>query len=150
MDNYTPPINLPHVLQYTNNDQNIEKYISPIYQTIYNETKFNQVSVVVIDYEMPGINGIELCKLIKDTTIKKIILTSRATERIAIDAFNNQTIDAFIFKEEIEKSLIPTIQKLQYNYFADISSHIRSLCPFTKEPFLKNLINIEINIARAM
>lgn len=61
--------------------------------------KFQEIAVVVVDYNMPGINGIEICKQLESLPIKKILLTGDATYEQAVDAFNSGVIDKFIKKE---------------------------------------------------
>jgi len=54
----------------------------------------------LIDYDMPGINGLTVCEKIKDSRIKKILLTGVADEQVAINAFNRGLIDYFIRKHD--------------------------------------------------
>lgn len=143
IDNYIQPISINNLL-VKNSAYFSEESLYEIQKIIYNQNRFNQISVLILDYEMPGINGIELSAMVKIPNVKKIILTNKATEKIAIDAFNKKMIDAFVFKEDLFDSLIITIEKLQYEYFYNISLPLHYLCNFTKEPFLKNLINIEL------
>lgn len=70
------------------------------HKEIYNPERFNQVSCVILDYDMPGMNGLTLCESIKDSRIKKILLTGVADEQIAISAFNRGLIDYFIRKHD--------------------------------------------------
>ncbi|AIK96850.1 response regulator [Candidatus Odyssella acanthamoebae] len=70
------------------------------HEEIYNSDRFNQVSCVLIDYDMPGMNGLSVCEKIKDSRIKKILLTGVADEQVAINAFNRGLIDYFIRKHD--------------------------------------------------
>ena len=49
--------------------------------------KTNLLSVLIIDYDMPYMNGIDVCKKYQDKTFKKILLTGQANEDDAIRAF---------------------------------------------------------------
>lgn len=106
--------------------QPINLNISKLLPTIYDPLRFSQVSVVVVDYEMPKMNGLEFCEQLKGFNIKKIMLTGEADELIAVDAFNNGLIDKFIVKghSEVGKVLVSTIQHLQKSIFQQLSEAI--------------------------
>ncbi len=104
----------------------IDVDIRKVHDEIYNKERFGQVSVLLVDYAMPGMNGLELCSKIdriRTGPIKKILLTGEADERIAIDAFNSGLIDKFIRKDErhFEDVVQKAIHFLQHRYFQDLS-----------------------------
>ncbi len=71
------------------------------YHQIYSAKRFKQIATVVVDYyDMPGMNGLEVCKQITTPYIQKIMLTGAATHKIAVDAFNEGIIDQFIQKND--------------------------------------------------
>lgn len=78
------------------------------------EDRANEISVIIVDYHMPGMNGIDLCRQLKSLPVKKILLTGEADEKIAIAAFNEGYIDCFIKKGS------PSITK-------ELRSHLRTL-----------------------
>lgn len=93
-----------------------------------NRNRSDEISVLVVDLDMPGIDGIELCKQITSPNIKKILLTGvTATDRV-IDAFNNADIHFYISKseEDMDSLLEQAIARLQYEYFSDISSKVKA------------------------
>src|SRR6056297_158781 len=49
--------------------------ISEIGKEIYNPLRFSEISVVVVDYEMPGMNGLEFISKMENSRIKRILLT---------------------------------------------------------------------------
>jgi len=49
--------------------------ISAIYKEVYNKNRFNEVAVIVVDYSMPNINGLDFAKKIKNPYAKIIMLT---------------------------------------------------------------------------
>jgi len=102
--------------------------VPSIYKTVYNHYRFEQISTVVVDYNMPGMTGIEFCKKIKDLPIKKILLTGDADEKIALDAFNQGLIDAYVQKQVIDFHLVikDAIEKCQESYFQDFSRKIEA------------------------
>jgi CheY-like chemotaxis protein len=107
--------------------KNITVNVKAIHQEMYNANRFNEASVVLVDYAMPDMNGLELCQLIKNP-IKKILLTGEADEKLAIEAFNKEIIHRYIRKDDpkfLEKAKI-AINELQEAYFQDLSKIVIS------------------------
>lgn len=96
---------------------------------LFNTGRFKEISVVIVDYAMPGLNGIQLCERIKNNQVKKVLLTGKAEESILIKAKHEMLIDHYFFKSEanLHERLTQYIQQLQYNYFLDTSDMIISL-----------------------
>ena len=69
-----------------------------IYRIVMNRHRFDMPAVLVIDYAMPQMNGVEFCQAVQGLPCKKILFTGQADEKIAIDAFNRKLIDRFIKK----------------------------------------------------
>ncbi len=92
-----------------------------IYKAIYQIKRFQEISVAIVDYSMPGMNGMEFCQLLKKSPIKKILLTGRADEGVAIKAFNEGLIDHYIQKNDpkVAEKLEAAIQRLQQAYFSE-------------------------------
>ncbi len=78
--------------------RNIDINILPIREAFYNPQRFEQPTVLVIDQEMPGLKGLEICERFKKHPIKKILLTGEVDDQQAIDAFNKGIIDQFVPK----------------------------------------------------
>jgi CheY-like chemotaxis protein len=117
------------------NQRNIRVDVKAIHQEIYNPKRFSEIAVIVVDYAMPGLNGLELCRKIKNhSAIKVILLTGEADEKIAIQAFNNGDINKFIRKDlpSYDDDLSAAIQELQRDYFMDLSETI--INTLTKHP----------------
>lgn len=106
--------------------RNIDIDVPAIREEIYNPKRFSQVSVVVVDYSMPNLNGLELCKKLKNKRFKKILLTGEADEKIAVNAFNDGIIDKFIRKDapHFNELINKTICQLQQQYFQELSTLI--------------------------
>jgi len=105
---------------------------------IGNPNRYKEISVVIVDFDMPGMNGLELCRQIEDPFIKKILLTGAADEETAISAFNERIIDCFIHKDDpnLAQVLNKAIQDLQYVYFDQVSQSIQtSISLITKSYF---------------
>ena len=86
-------------------------------------SQYSEISVLIIDYAMPGINGLELCHQLRDTSIKIIMLTGEASKDLAVEAFNEGSIDKFILKNtaDLMGMLVQTIHELQRSYFLNLS-----------------------------
>lgn len=93
---------------------------------VYHDDRFSQITVAIIDYDMPEMNGLEVCRKIHDTGIKKILLTGKADEKIAVEAFNAGLIHQFIQKgnSDADKLLNRAVERLQLEYFTDITSPV--------------------------
>ncbi len=91
-------------------------YWFPILQ---HKQRFSETSIAVIDYNMPAMDGFELCRKLKHLPMKKIMLTGLASKELAVKAFNEKIIDSFILKQEndfIDK-LRAEIRSLTNEYF---------------------------------
>lgn len=101
-------------------------------RTLRNEAllpnRFEEIAVVVVDYTMPSMNGIELCKLVKNRNIRVILLTGDADYDIAIREFNNGTINKYFKKAtpNLMDELLQAIYGLEKQYFINQSSIILS------------------------
>jgi len=103
----------------------------------YDALKIREVSVLVVDYSMPEINGIEFCEKINNSSIKKILLTGQASAKEAIRAFNNNTIHYYLNKgdEHMLEELESSIRQLQQAYFNELSSSIKAEAIDSGTPF---------------
>lgn len=84
-------------------EENDENYYAVDYSKITGlaevSNKNQIISVVIVDYSMPLINGIEFCKKIAHIPVLKIMLTGHADFTFAVDAFNKGIIDRFLVKD---------------------------------------------------
>lgn len=76
--------------------------VDAIRQQVLDARRFECTSVLVVDYDMPGMNGLEVCRRIKHPAVKKIVLTGKADEHLAVKGFNEGIIDRFIRKQDPE------------------------------------------------
>lgn len=102
-----------------------------------NPARFSTVSVVIVDYVMPSMSGIDLCRRIKDLPVKKILLTGRAGDHTAVEAFNEGLIDHFLVKHDadIGKKLPVLINQLQHAFFELAAQPLEVLKNFLPRPF---------------
>ena len=97
-----------------------------IHKQIYNAKRFDEVSVILIDFSMPGMSGLELCKKITHLPCVTIMLTGEADESTAIEAFNKGLIDGFYRKSDATttEKLLGLIQTKAFAYFQKRSTLI--------------------------
>ena len=93
--------------------------LDSIFRYVSDPQRFAVPTVVVIDYLMPDMDGVEFCKSVADLPLKKIMFTSVGHDRVAINAFNQGLIQRFIHKREPEALdlLEEGIEALQSDYF---------------------------------
>jgi CheY-like chemotaxis protein len=95
-------------------------------QELYNSNRFSLLSVALIDFYMPTMNGRELCQQLIENPIKKIMLTGQADHREAVKLFNEGVIDVFIQKDTptMYQEINIAIKKMQLDYFQQLSQGI--------------------------
>lgn len=111
-----------------------------IEREISNPARFQDISVVVVDYDMPEMTGLKFCQNIHDSRIKKVLLTGVADEKIAVQAFNDGIIDRFLMKSDpsITQKINQIIFDCQRKYFSEISSLIQSTLALKSPDFIYN------------
>lgn len=112
---------------YSDSEQFIKNILNLSVNRITDHGRFEEISVVVVDYDMPEMNGLDFCRNLKNPNIKKILLTGQAGSDEAIGAFNSNLIDYYIKKSDdnLYQHLTRAIYELQNRYFLDISSYIK-------------------------
>lgn len=96
-----------------------EAKIYELYKAMHNAKRHEEVSTVIVDFQMPAMNGLEFCEKIKNPYIRKILHTGVADENIAVQAFNKGIIDGYIKKQDFNKEKIVNefIHTSQLTYF---------------------------------
>lgn len=121
--------------------------VRDIYRIMYNRARFQQISTVVVDYHMPGMDGIEFCKSIKNPNIQKILLTSIVDENKAIEVLNAGLIDTFIRKQSpnIMQLLSQALAQAHNRYFSKLSHIVQEVVSFsTEDSALSDPVFIEL------
>ena len=80
-----------------------------------NSQRYALTQVCVVDYSMPGMDGLQALSELVDWPGMRVLLTGQADEQIAVDAFNRGLIEQFIAKQtpDISRRLIETLGRLQ-------------------------------------
>lgn len=88
-----------------------------------NNDRFNIPLVVIVDYDMPQLSGLAFCSKLSNR-YKKIMLTAKADDKIAIQAFNDGIINKFISKDDpnVFEKIDQAIHSLQHDFFAELST----------------------------
>jgi CheY-like chemotaxis protein len=83
------------------------------YWSKYTE-RFALTRVCVIDYSMPGMDGLQALAELVDWPGSRVLLTGQADEQVAVRAFNRGLIDQFIAKQtpDISRRLIEAVEHL--------------------------------------
>lgn len=68
----------------------------------------------VVDFSMPGTNGLQVLETLLDWPGSRVLLTGQADEQVAVQAFNQGLIDQFVAKQapDITRLLLGTLRKL--------------------------------------
>jgi CheY-like chemotaxis protein len=119
--------------------------LSSLIDLIQDSSRFNEISVIIVDYAMPGMNGIELCRALEKHPAKKILLTGEADHRIAVDAFNEGLIHRFVLKQTQEnilyEELNAAINEMQSIFFSVGSRKILAALGLEQLFLNTNLVN---------
>ncbi|CAA9437874.1 MAG: CheY-like receiver with atypical phosphorylation pocket [uncultured Ramlibacter sp.] len=83
------------------------------YWSKYTE-RYALARVCVVDYSMPGMDGLEVLAELRDWPGARVLLTGQADEQIAVQAFNRGLIEQFIAKQapDISRRLISAVDHL--------------------------------------
>lgn len=116
-----PPLQLADDPDAPTAVRNIDHELEHIYRYIGGPERFSLPAVVVIDYSMPDMDGIEFCQEAVDLPAKKILFTSLGDDGVAIDAFNHGLISRFVRKRDADAidQIERNIEELQYDYFLE-------------------------------
>lgn len=128
------------VVGWSMTDHLIRLDVSVLEQGVAHPDRFAEVSVVLVDYDMPGLDGVSFCAQIDNPRIKKVLLTGVGDEKVAVRAFNEGVIDRFISKSQrnVAEQVNAAIAELQQRYFRDVSRMIRDSLSLESPVFLQD------------
>jgi CheY-like chemotaxis protein len=94
-----------------------------IAQLTQKPARFDTTSVAVVDFDMPGINGLQLCAALANLPIRKLLLTGRAGVEVGIQALNDGMIDGYIVKQDraLVDALLNGIANQKNAFFSEIT-----------------------------
>lgn len=107
----------------------IDVDVDKIHCEVYNSDRFAESSVIVVDYVMPEMSGLDFCRRVRLPGVKKILLTGKADENLAVRAFNEGLIDRFITKNDSDAltTLNRLIVELQDEYFTELGAPLANI-----------------------
>ena len=79
-----------------------------------NGLRYGLTKVCVVDFSMPAMNGLHFLQQLPSWLTNRVLLTGKADEHIAVEAFNNGIIDRFVPKQthQIGKHLVKVLTQL--------------------------------------
>jgi len=83
------------------------------YWSKYTE-RFALTRLCVVDFSMPGMDGVQVLSELADWPGSRVLLTGQADEQVAVQAFNRGLIDQFIPKQtsDISRRLVEAVEHL--------------------------------------
>lgn len=116
--------------------------LSLIEQEISHVDRFRRNSVLVVDYAMPSLNGLQFCQALQDTHIRRAMLTGVADEKLAVEAFNAGLIHRFIPKQTDDPILATHdfVEELVAEYFNQYTVRLKSALAIDPPAFLTDQV----------
>lgn len=101
--------------------------------------RFAVPSVVVVDFFMPHMNGLDFCRALQYLPCKKILLAGPAEERLAMEAMNDGLIDRYVRKQDAgaQHELERQIAQMQQAWFLDQERVAHDLLSMHEYSFLQ-------------
>lgn len=102
--------------------------------------RFQEPSVLVVDFRMPGVDGLAVCRRLAGRPLRKVLLTGVADEKVGVEALNERVIDYYLHKRgrTVFERLNALLPLLQERYFAAWSQAalpgVRLVAPFLDDP----------------
>jgi CheY-like chemotaxis protein len=111
-------------------------------QEFNHQGRFERTSVLVVDYSMPSMNGLDFCAAVTDPHVRKALLTGVADEKVAVEAFNAGLIHCFIPKQGNEpvERIFDFVDGLQQQYFGQYSARLKSALAIDPPGFLTDRV----------
>ena len=100
--------------------------------------RFRRVSVVLVDYAMPSIDGLEFCERLTDPYARRAMFTGVADEKLAVEAFNAGLIHRFMPKHRATavEAVVAFIAELEREYFKQHLARLKAALAMDPPGFL--------------
>ena len=132
LEAYRSPLSQHHFLTVNPHDENygllqrtpMDFDVTMIAKLLDDPTRFDEISCMVIDYNMPEMTGFALAKAVNSfLPVPKILLTGTKEENKAIEGFNDSLIQRFVQKghEYMLRDLSNYLSLLTVQYFERLS-----------------------------
>jgi len=125
-------------MQRTSSEAIIRLDLDLIEQEINHVGRFHRNSVVVVDYSMPSLNGLDFCAALTDANLRKAMLTGVADEKLAVAAFNAGLLHRFFPKHSGQSisDIFDFVDSLQQEYFGQYSARLKTALSIDPPKFL--------------
>ncbi len=112
--------------------------LGAIEQEINYRERFRRVSVVLVDYAMPSVDGLQFCERSRDPYARLAMFTGVADEKLAVEAFNAGLIHRFIPKHRATavEAVVAFIAELEREYFHQYLARLRTALAIDPPGFL--------------
>ena len=107
----------------TSKHASVDFDITSLLEVYSRPERFNEISVMMIDYNMPEMTGVEFVKTCSHLPIQKLLFTGEAKNEDVIEAFNINLIDRFVRKgnKNMKEHLSEYLDELSLLYFQKAS-----------------------------
>lgn len=124
----------------------VDMDISLLKKQVYEQNRFENIAVAIIDYDMPGKNGLAFVRSLRNSKIKIIMLTGKAQQSTIIQAFNKKEIHRYISKGDPDylKILLQYVNELQEEFFLDFSKFILDSMKESKHKIFENKSYVDL------
>ena len=101
---------------------------NPLLALVQAPSRADVFGVIIVDYAMPVMSGVELCRALKNVPARKIMLTGQAQESTAISAFNEGLIDCFLTKQasDLQEKIVQEVTRLREVFFNQQSAVLKA------------------------
>jgi CheY-like chemotaxis protein len=106
--------------------QNFRFELESLYHTLFDENRFQNVSVIVSDFSMPEMTGAQMFNELYPLNCKKILFTGEASDHEGLQAFNDGVIDRFCRKSASTVTMSVIFEDMQLRYFQEKTHSVLS------------------------
>jgi CheY-like chemotaxis protein len=120
--------------------------VDHLYRAVMDPWRFYSPAVVVVDYAMPQMNGLDFCRALSGLPCKKILFTGAADEMVAVNAFNKGLIDRYLRKGDPDAldQLEVEIAALELEYFVERFGTVKDLLVRDSFSFLSDEVFVRL------